>query len=101
DYERIKRWSDALAAALGLNPSPEQQARSGAAREELRRYFDTLTAELRRRPADNLISRLMAVSEEAGREGGEGLSPDELLANAVLLLAAGHETTTNLIGNGV
>ena len=101
DYEKIKKWSDNLAAALGLNPTPEQQARSGAAREEIRTYFDEIAARLRRKPEDNLISRLLAVSEEAGSEGGEGLSPDELFANAVLLLAAGHETTTNLIGNGM
>ena len=101
DYERMKQWSDALAASLGLNPSAEQQERSGRAREEIRAYFDDIAAKLRKHPADNLISRLLAVSDEAGGEGGEGLSPDELFANAVLLLAAGHETTTNLIGNGM
>jgi cytochrome P450 len=101
DYEKIKKWSDALAGALGLNPSTEQQERSGVAREELRAYFDRIRDELRKKPADNLISRLLAVSEEAGRQEGRGLSPDELFANSVLLLAAGHETTTNLIGNGV
>jgi cytochrome P450 len=101
DYERIKKWSDNLAAALGLNPTPEQQARSGTAREEIRTYFDAIAARLRRHPGDNLISRLLAISDEAGGESGEGLSPDELFANAVLLLAAGHETTTNLIGNGM
>jgi cytochrome P450 len=101
DYERMKQWSDALAAALGLNPSAGQQERSGRAREEIRAYFDDIAAKLRKHPADNLISRLLAVSEEAGGERGEGLSSDELFANAVLLLAAGHETTTNLIGNGM
>lgn len=101
DYEKIKQWSDALAGALGLNPTVEQQARSGMAREEIRAYFDRIRDELRQRPRDNLISRLLAVSDEASREEGQGLSPDELFANAVLLLAAGHETTTNLIGNGM
>jgi len=99
DYERIKEWSDAMAASLGLNPTPAQQARSGAARAAIRAYFDEVAGRLRQKPADNLISRLLAVSAEAGRD--EGLSPDELFANSVLLLAAGHETTTNLIGNGV
>ena len=101
DYEKIKKWSDALAGALGLNPSPQQQARSGMAREEIRAYFDEIQEQLRKKPGDNLISRLLAVSDEATREEGQGLSPDELFANSVLLLAAGHETTTNLIGNGV
>ena len=101
DYERIKLWSDAMAASLGLNPTPAQQVRSGAARAEIRAYFDEVAGRLRQRPADNLISRLLAVSAEAGGDAEEGLSPDELFANSVLLLAAGHETTTNLIGNGV
>ncbi len=94
DYAKIKKWSDEMAEALGLNPSPDKQARAQLAREEMRKYFEAVVAHLRRAPADNLLSALLAPDNEA-------LNPDELFANSVLLLAAGHETTTNLIGNGM
>jgi len=51
---------------------------------------------LRREPGDNLLSALLALEAN-----GEGLAADELFSNSILLLAAGHETTTNLIGNGM
>ena len=53
-------------------------------------------AERRRNPKDDLISVLIAAEEE-----GEKLTEQELLATCVTLLAGGHETTTNLIGNGI
>ena len=55
-----------------------------------------LVATKRRDPGDDLISALIAV-----RDGGDKLSEDELTSMAFLLIAAGHETTVNLIGNGV
>jgi len=92
DYPRIKKWSDDFAAALGLNPSPDEQLRASQSRDELRRYFDPIAKKLAREPGENLISALL--QENA-------LSADELFTNTTLLVAAGHETTTNLIGNGV
>jgi cytochrome P450 len=59
-------------------------------------YFTDLFTRRRRDPADDLISALLHVEDEAG-----GLTHDELLANVWLLFAAGHETTRNLIGNGL
>ena len=59
-------------------------------------YFRDLVAERRRRPADDLLSHLIAVEE-----AGDQLSIDELISTAILLFAAGFETTTNLIGNGL
>lgn len=50
----------------------------------------------RRDPGDDLLSALVAAEES-----GDRLSPDELVAMVFLLLVAGHETTVNLIGNGV
>jgi cytochrome P450 len=99
DYEKIKKWSDEMAEALSLNPSPDAQARAYRARQEIRVYFNAVVANLRQTPGDNLISAL--VSGEAYGERGERLGADELFSNSILLLAAGHETTTNLIGNGV
>ena len=93
DYAKIKKWSDEMAEALGLNPTLEQQARAQQAREDMRKYFEGVVAHLRTTPGDNLLSALLAPEVEV-------MNPDELFANSVLLLAAGHETTTNLIGNG-
>src|SRR5262249_29975537 len=59
-------------------------------------YFRHLVAQKRGRPGDDLLSALISAEEH-----GQRLTTEELLANSVLLLAAGHETTVNLIGNGV
>ena len=67
--------------------------------EGLRRFDDWLThhlEELRRNPGDNLLSELVAAQDD-----GVGLTPHELKATAGLVLAAGFETTVNLLGNGI
>lgn len=66
------------------------------ARVAMERYFEDLIAERRRRPADDLLSELIAVSD-----GTDRLAQDEVISTAILLFAAGFETTTNLIGNGL
>jgi cytochrome P450 len=98
DHDRFEGWSHAM--ARGLDPDfllaadvREQQAR---ARVEFRDYFRDLAARRRTDPGDDLLSALVAVTD-----AGDTLSEDELLATCTLLLIAGHETTTNLIGNGV
>jgi len=96
DYEKFKRWSDEMTASLALNAKPEHHAIAAEARDQLRDYFDRVVLPMKNRPADSLISRLL---ETEGQPGG--LSREEIFSNSVLLLAAGHETTTNLIGNGV
>jgi len=60
------------------------------------RYFIALMAAKRHEPADDLLSALIAARDE-----GDRLSENELVSMAFLLLVAGHETTVNLIGNGV
>jgi cytochrome P450 len=60
------------------------------------RYLRTLIAMKRARPADDLVSALVAIEAD-----GDQLSGDELQAMIAILLSAGHETTTNLIGNGM
>jgi len=96
DYEQLKKWSDDFAAALTINPTVEQQDRSNQSREEMRGYFENVVANLRRNPKENLICTLLEANAD-----GKLLAPMELFANCVLLMAAGHETTTNLIGNGL
>jgi len=67
-----------------------------AARLSMERYFADLVGDRRRHPADGLLSELVAVSD-----GSDRLTEDEVISTAILLFAAGFETTTNLIGNGL
>jgi cytochrome P450 len=92
--------SRAPALATGLDPAPMRTPETVAAANEattvLVDYLDGLIAERRRSPGDDLLSALLAAEE-----AGETLSNDELISTLLLLLIAGHETTANLIGNGV
>jgi cytochrome P450 len=98
DQSRFREWSRELAASLDPELAVPQQVldrRVGIMRE-FNAYFRDLIAERRRRPAHDLLSALVAVEDK-----GDTLSEDELLATLILLLVAGHETTVNLIGNGL
>ncbi len=95
---QFKRWSDdiiAFSARLGAD-QPGLAERALRSTRELTDYFRTLVAELRRQPNDTLLSALVAAEEH-----GDRLTEEELLANAVLLLMNGHETTTYMIGNAL
>lgn len=94
DRRRFKAWSSAIVPLLDV-PSPEQLAAAEAAQRELRDYFAGVIAERRRAPGQDLISALIAARDEQ-----DALTEAELGATCRLLLIAGHETTTNLIGNG-
>jgi cytochrome P450 len=98
DRGRFGAWSAALARSLDIgSPTGAEDARNGdVAVAGITNYFRGLIAERRAVPADDLLSGLAAVEEH-----GDQLTDDELLANCVLLFFAGHETTVNLIGNGV
>lgn len=97
DEARFLRWTGSVADLLGgAAQSPELMARIEADAREMRGYFRDLAGELRASPRPGLLSALAAAED-----GGERLSSDELLSNAVLLLAAGHETTSNLIPGGL
>lgn len=97
DRERLKGWSDDLAGFVGQFDFPrEKLPRLARSLVELKAYLGEVAAERRRRPGSDLISGLLAAEEK-----GDVLDKEELLANCVLLLFAGHETTTELIGNGL
>ncbi|MGD9892670.1 MAG: cytochrome P450 [Dehalococcoidia bacterium] len=98
DSEVFKGWSRVLAQGLDPTPTmdPEQQARLIEASTAFTDYFRALIAKRRRDPADDLLSALIAVEER-----GDTLSEPELLSTCILILIAGHETTVNLIGNGL
>jgi len=89
----FERWSEALLGASDLG-NPTLIRKSGEANVEMREYLSRLVEEKRLHPGQDLISALIAAEED-----GDKLSLDELYSNCILLLAAGHETTTRLIGN--
>jgi cytochrome P450 len=86
------------ASTAGLEPFVDNEAIRAAisAQEQMRAYFFDLLAERRRAPQDDLMSGML----EAG-ESDDRLTDDEIVSTAILLFAAGFETTTNLIGNGL
>jgi cytochrome P450 len=96
DRETFRDWSAALAASLDPLVSQEAAQRATEARDALHGYLRAIIAERRRAPRSDLISALVAVEER-----GEILSEPELVVMCTLLLIAGHETTVNLIGNGM
>ena len=99
DHVAIRGWSSDIARSLdsiGLLADPEVMARGDQARRALGEYFRRLLPERRQRPREDLLSQLIAVEER-----GDRLNEGELLAMCLLLFIAGHETTVNLIGNGV
>jgi len=93
----FKRWSDAIISnATGAGRATPYSAEFGAALTGLIGYVKRVASERRRAPADDVISAIVA------RQDGEaGLSDREVVQFVVLLLVAGNETTTNLIGNAV
>jgi cytochrome P450 len=94
DRGPLRAWSLAILGALETELTPEQHARGNCAVAEFTAYLRGLIAERRRRPLGeaDLLTRLLQEAE---------LTESELLQNCVFLLNAGHETTTNLIGNGL
>ena len=95
DHRQFREWSSALIAGVGGPPGGDAQRASAAASLKILDYMRAIIAERRANPKDDLISALIAAQEER-----DALSDDELLATCNLILLAGHETTTNLIGNG-
>ncbi|MGI8554619.1 MAG: cytochrome P450 [Dehalococcoidia bacterium] len=99
DRAIFKRWSSIIVAQLGTNLRPDQ-AEAGipeellSARDQFIAYFEEQIERHRREPKDDLIGALLAAEIE-----GRKLDGDELLSFCILLLVAGNETTTNLIGN--
>jgi cytochrome P450 len=99
DHERFRGWSLDIARGLDsiwLPPDSEIPRRSAASRHAISDYFRGLIAQRRASPRNDLLSALIAAEA-----AGDKLSEEELVATCILLLIAGHETTVNLIGNGM
>ncbi len=95
----LREWSLAILSALEPVPTAAVLQRGHAAVDEFKRYLRGLVNHRRAHPGDaqaDVLTRLIQ-----GEVGGEHLSENELLHNCIFMLNAGHETTTNLIGNGV
>ncbi len=99
--EPLRDWSLAILGALEPTLTPEMHEAGNRAVREFLAYLEVLVAERRERPGDPLRDVLTRLIQ--GEDGGDGaggrLSESELLQNCIFILNAGHETTTNLIGN--
>src|SRR6186713_2917933 len=99
EREPLRDWSLAILGALEPVVSPDAFARGNKAVEDFLSYLEGLVARRRARPGNperDVLTRLIQ-----GEDNGERLTEKELLHNCIFLLNAGHETTTNLIGNGL
>jgi cytochrome P450 len=94
DHATFKRWSDVLVGFLDPQAAHPDAMRTTA--DEFFAYMSRIADQRRARPADDLLSALVLAEEE-----GDKLTEQELHGTLALLLAAGNETTTNLIGNGL
>jgi cytochrome P450 len=96
DYGWFRTRARDGAASLELNADVDVLSKAATALGEMTEYFDHLVEVRRAAPEDDLLSVMIAAEED-----GDRLTHDELIANAILMFAAGFETTTNLIGNGL
>jgi len=99
DQERFRGWSVDITRGLDAVMMPHGAAlaaRARMARRDLAAYFRELVSERLASPGADILSALIAAEE-----AGDKLTEHELIGNLVLLLVAGHETTVNLLGNGI
>ena len=99
ERDPLQRWSLEILSALEPAPSPPVLEAANAAVTGFLDYLRTLLARRRQRPGDPEVDVLTRLLQ--GEHDGERLTEEELLHNCIFLLNAGHETTTNLIGNGL
>lgn len=99
DRGPLREWSLAILGALEPKLTPQQEEHGNRSVREFTAYLKELVADRRKRPGNpehDVLTRLIQ-----GEEAGEKLGEVELLQNCVFILNAGHETTTNLIGNSL
>ena len=103
EREPLRDWSLAILGALEPVVAPDVFARGNQAVGDFLAYLEGLVARRRAKPGNpehDVLTRLIQ-GENNGQDNGERLTEKELLHNCIFLLNAGHETTTNLIGNGL
>jgi cytochrome P450 len=96
-HHQLLEWTDAIARLFGASlQTPESVQPANDAVLKLTKFFRESVAERRKKKGDDLISLLLDIEE-----GGEVLTEEEVYAQCVMLLFGGHETTRNLVGNGM
>jgi pimeloyl-[acyl-carrier protein] synthase len=97
DWKLLTTWSTNFAEILGnFQHNPEGTERGLRTLEEMTEYFRSVIHERQRNGRDDLISAFLAAEQ-----GGDRLTEEEVLANSIMVMTGGQETTTNLIGNGM
>ncbi len=97
DYPQLKEWSATFAEMLGnFQHNPDRSARVLKAVNEMTLYFRAAIREMERNPREGLVHSLMTAEVD-----GERLTEEEVIANSIVTMVGGQETTTNLIGNGL
>ncbi len=97
DHEQLKVWSADFAEMLGnFQHNPDRAPRALRSLEEMLAYFREAIRSLRKRPNEGLICALMNAECD-----GDRLTDEEVIANTIITMVGGQETTTNLIGNGL
>ena len=97
DAPQLKAWSRDFAEMLGnFQHNPERVPRVRRSVEEMTKYFQSAIREIRRNPREGLIQSFLTAEVD-----GDRFTEEEVIANTIVTLVGGQETTTNLIGNGV
>ncbi len=97
DHRTLKDWSATFAGMLGnFQHNPDQLDSVLDAVEKLTGYFEAALREQRKRPREGLIQSLLSSEVD-----GDRLTDEEIIANCIVTMVGGQETTTNLIGNGM
>ena len=97
DHKQLKSWSADFAEMLGnFQHNPDRIPRVLRSVEEMTAYFRAAIREQHEHPRDGLIQALMSAEIEGSR-----LTEEEVIANVIVTMVGGQETTTNLIGNGL
>jgi cytochrome P450 len=97
DHSNLKKWSADFAEMLGnFQHNPDRIPRVLESTNNLTAYFKASLAEQRERPREGLIHSLAAAEVN-----GDRLTEEEIIANCIVTMVGGQETTTNLIGNGL
>jgi hypothetical protein len=96
-FDEIKGWSDDIRAFIGTSRAePQRYERVQRGTHAMAAFFRELIAQRRAEPRDDVISRMIAATDDEG-----ALSEDELVGTCILMLFGGHETTTSLLTNAV
>jgi cytochrome P450 len=97
DHDQLKDWSKDFAEMLGnYQHNPNRIPRVLKSTEEMTKYFRARIAEQKETPKEGLIDSLLSAEID-----GDRLTEEEIIANTIVTMVGGQETTTNLIGNGI